>query len=491
MPSRSRRPLRARPRTRTATAALLLAAALSGCTGEGVPTGTPGAHGLRDPLFPKLGNGGYDVAHYALDLDYTPATNRLQGTATITARATQELSAFNLDLAGLTVDSATVEGEQAAARQAGTELTLRPRRDLRKGETFTAVVRYSGTPREIKDVDGAREGWLRPKDKKLSVAVGQPVGSMAWFPSNNHPSDKATYDIKVTVPQGQTAISNGELRTPPRTQNGRTTFDWQMREPMAGYLAMVAVGDFAVWESRATAELADDEETVLRTVPVYAAAERSVDASSLALRKEIPRMMDWAVTYFGPYPFDSIGSVVTRGQGDIEYALEAQTKPVYAGITGNGGALDDAQLHEIAHQWFGNSVSPKGWKDMWLNEGFATYAEWLWEEDEGGDTAQESFEAAFEADANWKFPPASPPGPGYVSKEPVYGGGAMVLHKIRQAVGNDTFFEILQEWPAELRGGNAKTADFTAFVEKKTDADLSAVWDVWLYGGERPATPNG
>ncbi len=486
MPSRRRRPLRAR----AATVALLLTAAVSGCTGGNVPTGGPGAHGLRDPLFPKLGNGGYDVTHYALDLDYTPAGNRLKGTATLTAKATQELSAFNLDLAGLTVASATVEGEPAAARRAGTELTLRPKRDLREGETFTAVVRYSGTPREIKDVDGAREGWLRPEDGKLSVAVGQPTGSMAWFPGNNHPSDKATYDITVTVPEGRTAISNGELKNPPRTANGRTTFAWQMREPMASYLAMVTIGDFAVWESKATAELADDGETVTRTVPVYAAAERSVDAGSLALRKEIPRMMDWAVTYFGPYPFDSIGSVVTRGEGDVGYALESQTKPVYAGVTGSDGALKDAQLHEIAHQWFGNSVSPKDWRDMWLNEGFATYAEWLWTEDEGGRTAQESFEAAFGDGANWKFPPANPPGPRYVSAHPVYGGGAMVLHKIRQAVGDDTFWEILEEWPAKHRGGNASTADFTAYVDGKTDADLSAVWDVWLRGGVRPTTPD-
>ncbi|MCX5200412.1 M1 family metallopeptidase [Streptomyces sp. NBC_00237] len=490
MPSRSRRPLPS-PRTTLAAPLAALLLAVSGCTGEGVPTGTPGTHGLRDSLFPKLGNGGYDVTHYAIDLDYDPAAHRLKGTATLTAKATQGLSAFNLDLAGLKVDSATVGGEKAAARQAGTELTLRPKRDLREGETFTAVVRYSGTPQVVTDVDKAREGWLRSADGELSVAVGQPAGSMAWFPGNNHPSDKATYDIKVTVPEGQKAISNGELRSPPVTSNGRTTFDWQTREPMASYLAMVAVGDFAVWESKATAEFEADGKTPRRTVPVYAAAERSVDAGSLELRKQIPDLMDWAVTYFGPYPFGSIGSVVVPEQ-DIGYALESQTKPVYSGVTGNDGSLEDAQLHEIAHQWFGNSVTPRSWKDIWLNEGFATYAEWLYEEDEieGGDTVQESFEAAFAVDANWEFPPASPPGPSKVTDAPVYEGAAMVLHKIRQAVGDDTFFEILEEWPAKYRGKNASTADFTAFVEEKTDADLSAVWDVWLYGGERPATPN-
>jgi aminopeptidase N len=480
-----------RPRFALLCAALVLALAGTSCTGPGNVTGSPGAHGLRDPLFPKLGNGGYDVSHYALDLDYDPAAHHLKGTAEITARATQGLSAFNLDLAGLTADSATVEGEKAAVNQAGSELTLRPARDLRKGETFRAVVRYSGTPPLITNSDKAREGWLRSKDGKLSVAVGQPTGSMAWFPGNNHPSDKATYDIKVTVPEGQTAISNGELENPPRTANGRTTFDWQMREPMASYLAMLSIGRFKVWEAKATAEFEEDGRTPKRTVPVYAAAEESVDAKSLELRKQIPDLMDWAVTYFGPYPFDSIGSVVTRGREDVGYALESQTKPVYAGVTeGWGASLEEAQLHEIAHQWFGNSVSPKSWRDMWLNESFATYAEWMWEEDNEGDTAQQQFEEAFKADDNWKFPPATPPAPRDVSEAPVYYGGAMVLHKIRQAIGDDAFFELLEDWPADHRGKNASTADFTAYVEKRTKADLSAVWDTWLYGGEKPATPN-
>ncbi|MFD3516131.1 M1 family metallopeptidase [Streptomyces sp. NPDC058657] len=474
---------------------LLLALTLTAtsCTegGPGDVTGTPGTHGLRDPLFPKLGNGGYDVSHYALDLDYDPAAHRLKGTAEITAKATQGLSSFNLDLAGLKADSATVQGERATASQAGKELTLRPRRDLREGETFKVVVRYSGTPPVITDADDAREGWLRSKDGKLSVAVGQPTGSMAWFPGNHHPSDKATYDIKVTVPKGLKAISNGELRTPPRTENGRTTFDWQMREPMASYLAMVSIGEFEVWEGKATAQFGADGETPARTVPVYAAAEQSVDAQSLQLRKRIPELMDWAVTYFGPYPFGSIGSVVTRGTGDIGYALESQTKPVYAGVTnGSGSSLAEAQLHEIAHQWFGNSVSPKGWRDMWLSEGFATYAEWLWEEDEGGSTAQESFEAAFADDDNWRFPPAVPPTAKDVSEDPVYYAGAMVLHKIRQKVGDDPFFELLESWPADHRGRSVSTADFTAYAERKTGADLSAVWETWLYGGEKPATPN-
>ncbi|MFI0983337.1 M1 family metallopeptidase [Streptomyces sp. NPDC021093] len=493
MPSRSPRHPRSPRLALSAATALLLTVAASGCTSEGpgIVEGTPGAHGLRDPLFPKLGNGGYDVSHYALDLDYDPAAHHLKGTAEITARATQDLSAFNLDLSKLKVDSATVEGEKAAASQAGTELTLRPKRDLRKGETFTAVVRYSGDPQRIVNADTDEEGWLRSKDGKVSVAVGQPSGSMAWFPGNNHPSDKATYDIKVTVPDGQTAISNGELKSPPVTRSGRTTFAWQMREPMASYLAMLAVGKFKVWESKAPAKLAEDGVTAVRTVPVYAAAEESVDAASAQLRSEIPDLMDWCVTNFGPYPFDSIGSVVLRNADDVGYALESQGKPVYAGVKGGDNSLEEAQLHEIAHQWFGNSVSPKNWRDMWLSEGFATYAEWMWEEDQEGRTAQESFDEAFKYEPNWAFPPASPPDASRISDNPVYQRGAMVIHKIRQAVGDEPFLEIIQGWAATHRHGNASTDDFTAYVDAQTEADLSEVWEVWLHGDEKPATPNG
>ncbi|MGW7413157.1 M1 family metallopeptidase [Streptomyces sp. NPDC054863] len=487
MPSRSPRP------ALSAATALLGGVAASGCTsdGPGSDGGTPGAHGLRDPLFPKLGNGGYDVSHYALDLDYDPASHRLKGTAEITARATQNLSAFSLDLSKLQVDSATVEGEKAAANQAGTELTLRPKRDLHKGETFKTVIRYSGEPQRIINSDSDQEGWLRSEDGKVSVAVGQPTGSMAWFPGNHHPSDKATYDIRVTVPKDQKAISNGELRTPPRTVGERTTYDWQMREPMASYLAMLAVGKFKVWESEAPAKLAADQVTAERTVPVYAAAEESVDAASAQLRAQIPDLMDWCVTNFGPYPFGSIGSVVLRNAEDVGYALESQGKPVYAGVTGGGNSLESAQLHEIAHQWFGNSVTPKNWRDMWLSEGFATYAEWMWEEDQEGSTAQEFFDEAFKDEDNWAFPPAGPPDASRISDDPVYLRGAMVIHKIRQAVGDEAFLEIIQGWAATHRHGNASTADFTAYVDAQTQADLSEIWKVWLHGDGKPATPNG
>ncbi|GGQ05771.1 M1 family metallopeptidase [Streptomyces roseolilacinus] len=452
----------------SASLAALLLLSTAGCTG-GV-TGTPGAAGLRDPYFPRLGNGGYDVRHYALTVAYDPATGRLDGTAEITARATQGLSSFNLDLAGLTVHGATVDGDPASVRRAGHEVTLRPRADIGDGAVFRAVVRYSGAPRTITDPDGSREGWLRTADG--AVALGEPTGSMAWFPGNHHPSDKATYAVTVTVPSGVQAVSNG-LPGRAVTRGGRTTATWRTTEPMASYLATLAVGRFDVATTRTPAGL-----------PVVTATDRTVTEESADLLARLPELLDWLAGNFGPYPFSSSGVIVER-PGDSSYALETQARPVIPQDQFTTGIL----VHELAHQWYGNSVSPRSWRDMWLNEGFAQYAEWLYAEDFEDTPAQESFEEAFADPANWAFPPAEPPTAADVSGPPVYDRGAMVLHKVRQAVGDDAFFGLLRGWAAGHRHGNASTDDFTAYVEEETGEDLTGLWDTWLYGGERPDAP--
>ncbi|MFF0337502.1 M1 family metallopeptidase [Streptomyces fimicarius] len=463
---------RPRPaRRRTATAPVLLALALLGGGCSGGVEGTPGAVGLRDPYFPGLGNGGYDVTHYGLELDVDPAAGRLRGTATITARATQDLSAFHLDLLGLDVESATVEGRRAAVNRAGKELTLRPAAGaesrLRKGRTFTAVVRYSGSPLTVTDPDGSKEGWLPTADG--AVALGEPTGSMAWFPGNHHPSDKAAYDIGITVPEGLAAISNGELVSR-RTANGRTAYRWRTAEPMASYLATVAVGRFATEES-----------VTPDGVRLFTAVDPKSAAASEDVLARMPAVLKWAAGKFGPYPFSSAGAIVER-TGDSSYALETQNRPVYP------GPPDTALLvHELAHQWFGNSVTPKTWRDMWLNEGFATYAEWLWAADHEDVPVEESFREAYEDDANWAFPPADPPTAAELSEPPVYGRGAMVVHRIRLAVGDDAaFFALVRGWTKKYRHGNAATDDFTAYVEEETGQNLGRLWDAWLYGGSRP-----
>ncbi|MFF5976742.1 M1 family metallopeptidase [Streptomyces sp. NPDC012769] len=452
--------------------ALTVALLAAGCTGSGAGggvRGTPGAAGLRDPLFPRLGNGGYDVSRYALTLSYDPATGRLDGRAEITAKATKDLSAFNLDLTGLTVRGATVDGAPAAVNRAGSELTLRPREDIDDGDEFRATVTYEGVPETVTDADGSEEGWLKTADGAL--AVGQPAGSMAWFPGNHHPFDKAAYDITVTVPAGLKAVSNGVLASERKTADGRTTSVWRAAEPMASYLATLAIGRYDTTTT-----------TALGTVPVLTAVDPVVARQTAALRARLPELLEWQTENFGPYPFTATGAIVERDE-DLGYALETQTRPVFS-----AASFDTATLvHELAHQWYGNSVSPATWKDIWLNESFATYAEWLYAEDFEDTPAQENFEKAFANDAAWAFPPAEPPSAEELFATPVYQRGAMVLHRIRQEVGDDTFYEILAGWPAKHRHGTASTEDFTRYVESVAGRDLGGLWDVWLYGEGKPA----
>lgn len=451
----------------------LLVLALTGTACDGGVRGVPGGSGVRDPYFPKAGNGGYDVGHYALTLDYTPATRRLTGTAVITARATRDLPAFDLDLTGLHVDSVTVEGEDARWNRAGQELTVRPHDDLTRGETFRTTVRYSGTPRTLTDPDGSEEGWLPTADGAL--ALGEPVGSMAWFPGNHHPSDKAAYDITVTVPKGLQAVSNGELAEQ-STKGGRTAYHWHTGQPMASHVATVAIGHYAI--TRGTGP---------HGLPLLTAVDPAQAEASAKVLAKLPEILDWEEYNFGPYPFSSAGAIVDRPH-DAGYALETQNRPVFP-----ADQLDTSILvHELAHQWYGDSVTPRSWRDMWLAEGFATYAEWLYQEDHGGPTAQATFTRLYEGDREdiWAFPPAKQSDAAHISGSPVYERGAMVLHKIRQKTGDDTFYAILQGWAAAHRHATASTADFTAYVEKKApDQDFGGIWKDWLYGDGKPDHP--
>ncbi|RZE93341.1 M1 family metallopeptidase [Streptomyces albidoflavus] len=442
--------------------------------------GTPGAAGVLDPLFPRLGNGGYDVRHYDLALDWAPATSGeraeqpLRGTARITSRATQNLSAFNLDLKGLEVTSVTVDGRPARYGQAGTELTVRPEKELDKGSTFRTTVEYAGRPGPLEDADGSEEGWLT--GKAGTVALGEPSGAMTWFPGNHHPLDKATYTLRATVPKGQRAVSNGEPETlePKPRADGRTTWTWNSRRPMASFLTTLAIGRYELSTGRASSDL-----------PLVNAVAPGEDAEVL---ERLPEVLDWSVERFGAYPFDSYGALVLD-PGTAGYALETQTRPAYPGAPGVG-----LVVHETAHQWFGNSVTPRTWQDIWLSEGFATYAEWLWEEDHDGPTAQSTFDRLYATseDADlWAFPPADPPGPDDLFSDPVYHRGAMTLHQVRRLLGEDRFARLLTGWPKKHAYGHARTADFTAYAESlapdtATREALTRTWAAWLRAEGKP-----
>ncbi|MFE9500033.1 M1 family metallopeptidase [Streptomyces collinus] len=432
--------------------------------------GTIGASGAGDPYFPLSGNGGYHVKHYDLTLRYDTTGRHLDGKAVLTARATQRLTSFDLDLKGLKVTRVTVDGTAAGFRRSGQELVVTPRHALRKDREFHVTVSYSGTPKPVSDPDGSADGWI-PTDDGAFVA-GEPQGAMTWFPANNHPKDKSSYDFTITVPKGRTAVANGVLRGV-RTANGRTTFRWHQAEPMAAYLATATVGKFKT-----------EQYTTSDGIQVYNAVDSREEHAAAPVLKKLPSVLKWESKLFGPYPFRAAGSIVDHAP-DVGYALETQSRPLY------DSAPDVSTLvHESAHQWFGDSVSLTAWKDIWLNEGFATYAEWLYSEQHGGDSAQKAFDALYARPAGnelWAFPPGDPGSGKNIFDTPVYARGAMTLHELRKAVGDHDFFRILRAWATEHRGGHGTTAQFVKLSERISGKDLSGLFHTWLYAQGKPS----
>jgi Aminopeptidase N len=428
----------------------------------------PGSQGLGDPYFPKAGNGGYDVKHYDLGIDYTPATHRLKAIARITATATQNLSRFDLDYSGPTISRVLVNGRRAVYRRAGQELVITPSHGLPKGSTFTVVVDYAGSPKTMKNKALGEYGWIYTKDGAVTLA--EPDAARAWYPANDHPSDKATYTFHLTTPSDVTALANGERDRVTAVRNGRSTVTWRMRKPMAAYLAMVAIGRFKVKESRAGG---------LPNLTAYDPANNGDDGG---LHGTTGKAIAWEAKRFGPYPFGSIGGIVDDLK--VQYALETQGRPVY-GLY----AADATIVHENAHQWFGDSVSLKSWRDIWLNEGIATYAEWMWDEAHGGRSPAKFYAGLYQRDASdtfWDLKTGDPGRDGMFDYEAVYVRGAMTLQALRDRIGDEAFFTLLRDWTAKYRYGNAGTRDFIDLAEQVSGQDLTALFDAWLYQAAKP-----
>jgi aminopeptidase N len=456
-----------------AMVAVLLAA---GCTPERdarPSTFAPGAPGAGDPYFPTYGNGGYDVAGYDLRLRYDPATDRLAGTATITATATQDLSRFDLDLAHLTASTVTVDGKPAAHTAAADELMITPAAGIVSGHRFTVVVEYGGVPKPLGNATLGQGGFLTTADG--GFALGQPESASTWFPVNDHPSDKAALALAITVPDTLEAIGNG---TPGKrtASNGWTTWTWSEPAPMVSYLAMMVIGQYRI------------DTTTHRGKPMIIAIPASLPADGPAARSlaRTGEIVDYLETLFGPYPFDAYGGVVLRDDR-IRYALETQTRPVYGDTFFRDGVDLTVVTHELAHQWFGDSVSIARWKDIWLNEGFATYAEWLWTEHEGGASVQASFDETY-AGFDWRVPPADP-GVKELFGPAVYQRGAMTVHALRRTIGDAAFFRLLKIWTTEKRNANASTEDFIAVAQRVSGRSLDTFFAAWISGSARPPKP--
>jgi aminopeptidase N len=468
-----------------AAVAVVAAAVLAGCTAErtpgaphssapaGPPDFRPGSAGIGDPYLPTYGNGGYDVASYDLKLRYTPKAGDLSGTATITATATQDLSRFNLDLARLSVSAVTVDGQPAQAAHNGNELVVTPKSGIVRGRPFTVVIRYGGKPQPLANKSLGVGGWLRTKDGGL--ALGEPDSASTWYPVNDHPADKATFSLAMTVPDGLEVLSNG-VPGPRDTAGGWTTWRWSESAPMASYLSTVVIGQYRIRTSTHAGK------PMVIAIPASLPADGPA-AQSMGRTGEIA---DFLATQFGPYPFDAYGGIVLDDDR-VRYALETQSRPVYGNAFFRSGPVPDVVAHELAHQWFGDSVALERWQDIWLNEGFATYAEWLWQEHAGIRTVARSFDDLY-ADYVWARPPGNP-GVDHLFSGAVYSGGAMTLYALRRAIGDAVFATLLKTWPAEQRNGNGTTAEFIATAERVSGKDLDGLFQTWLYGTAKPPHP--
>jgi len=428
---------------------------------------SPGAPGAGDPFFPFAGNGGYTVGHYDLTLAYRPASKNLTGEVVIEAMATQDLSRFDLDLRGFSISHVLVDGQPATFARDGQELVITPSVGLVDGLPFTVTVDYAGKPSVVTDPDGSIEGWVPTKDG--AFVVGEPQGSPAWYPVNDTPRDKATYDFTVTVPRGLKVMANGVLLSR-ATAAGKTTWRWRETDPMASYLSTVTLGRFDLTMS------------AVDGIPAYVAVD-PVFVHRRVLAK-LPAAIRFYSSIYGPYPFTAVGAVVDRAPS-VGYSLETQTKPVFAYMP------DEATfVHELAHQWFGDSVTLAQWPDIWLHEGFATWSEWIWSEHEGGTTAHQTFVRLYRTPASarkfWDPPSGDPGVPANLFGDSVYERGAMTLQALREKVGTRVFLGILRDWAQQNRYGTVTTPEFIALAERESGRDLGAFFQVWLYEPGKP-----
>ncbi|WP_214405975.1 M1 family metallopeptidase [Pseudonocardia lacus] len=435
-----------------------------------------GATRSDDPYLPAHGNGGYRVEHYELDVDYKPAANRLTGRAVLTAVADAPLSRFSLDLAGFRVPKVLVDGRPArftrsSSTRGGHKLHVTPARPV-EGR-FDVEVRYTGNPAPIPSRWGD-VGWDELTDGAL--VASQPVGAPSWFPCNDHPSDKASYRITVTTAAAYTVAATGVL-TARRRSAGTRTWVFDRREPTSTYLVSVQIGRY--------------DEVVLGTDPVPQVAHvparlRRTAARDLGRHQEIMAALRG---FFGPYPFADYQLVVT--DDELEDPIEAQGMSIFGANHLDGRRTHERLVvHELAHQWFGNSLTIADWSHIWLNEGFATYAEWLWSEASGGRAA-----AAHARDwhARLAARPAdlvlADPGPARMFDERVYKRGALALHALRVRIGDDRFFALLTAWTAGHRHSTVSTPQFVELAGRHAATDLSAFFDAWLH--RRPLPPLG
>jgi aminopeptidase N len=430
--------------------------------------------GVDDELFPELGSSDVDVISYVVTIDVVG--ERLDAMATVTADVDEAVDVFPLDAKGLDIASVDVAGTATTFEVTDSELLI----DLpaTRDERVTASITYNLVPgRQTSAVD-LPTGWL-PRGS-ASYVLNEPDGARTWLPSNDHPSDKATWKFEITAPDGLVAAANGRLE---QAGTADQPWIWVQDSPMPTYLVQVIVGDYDIVEG-ALLKSADGSDIALtHVVPKsdVAAFQPAIDV--------IGDQIAFFEARFGPYPFDRYGLAFVEGLSD--FAMETQERSMFGAADFRDGDLGYYEqlllAHELAHQWFGNAVSPAQWTDIWLNESFATYAQWLWL-DSIDLQPLDSF-----ADAMLAQRQSSNGATGLPTLDDMFGfnrydGGAVVVHALRQTMGDDAFFELLTSWIGTQAGTSQSTESFVALASQIHGADLTEFFDEWLYAQDLPET---
>ncbi len=410
------------------------------------------------------------MQQYTLALALDPVAETLSGTVTIDAIATLEnLGRFSLDFSGdYAISQLEVDGQPADYQWSADKLVVDLPQALRQGTLFALSVGYHGHPQAMRSryVPFAPLG-LSFEDGAAFV-VSEPDGARTWFPANDHPRDKARFRFEITVPAPYVVAANGQPQPTIDHGDGSLTYVWDSAMLMAPYLATIAVDEYVVIEQSAP-----------NGIPIRHFAPPEMADEAAAFLSVTGDMLVFLEGYFGPYPFESYGHALTPVQG---LALETQTMVIMpAGPF--PASFERVLLHELAHQWFGDSVSPASWSDVWLNEGFATYAEWLWQ----GTQAPQALDQELDytenlAPAASSGAPLADPAPGDLFGFDSYTKGAWVLHMLRQQIGDEAFFRLLPAYHARFRDGVASSADFQQIAEEISGQDLDEFFEQWVYG---------
>ncbi|QIK62932.1 hypothetical protein G7068_06760 [Leucobacter viscericola] len=473
-----------------ATAVAIALAAPLGATAASAVDPIDGAPTIGDSLFAGIGNTGYDVTHYDVKLHYL-ADKSITAVTTITATAAQPLRSFSLDFEGLNVDSLKVNGVDAAFTRSSDpsiesfKLHITPATPIPAGE-FTVEVAYSGTPVTHNDLDGSQEGWVQTADG--ATALGQPVGTMTWIPSNNTPADKATFDFAFTIPtqiggKDAAAASNGELvAKTPSADGTETTWQWKQERQQATMATMVSIGNYLVYN--APINLSSGR-TIQEWTFVDPAVTTANQATIQTRRGQIEGIINFLESKYGPYPGGSTGIVVDITT--LGYALETQDRSYFERSVSLG-----TLVHEIAHQWFGDGVTPRDWNSIWISEGMATYASAMYTQEVTGgaktaDTYYNTWNSTASSHARWTVPPGAMTDPRQLFDWQVYTRGAMAYEALKQSLTPSVFDQLLKEWNARNNGTSQTTVEFQALAEELSGKDLDPFFQSWIYNAGKPA----